>query len=356
VGAKLLALLASAVVILSAAYIGDIRAAIQGAFPNHYRFVVGGVVVLAIAATVSAAATHIREQRLWRYGVLASALAGAALYFGAFRTGNADVDAVEAFHFVQYGVLAFLFYRAWRGHGDARRVAYPLLAGLTVGVLDESLQWFLASRVGELHDVMLDLAAVTSGLLVGIAWDPPSKSVVALSRPAAQHVAVVATVVVILFAAFLNAAHVGYEIADPEIGVFRSRYSETGLKQMAAERARTWREGLPVATGRFAREDHYLTEALWHVRERNEAVAVGDMLTGWREHRILEKYYAPLLELPAVNAEYRWPSEQRALTRDAAARVHGAPYVSRAHALPIYALKIRPGLIFTKTEIRPGLN
>jgi hypothetical protein len=275
--------------------------------------------------------------------LLTVALGGAAAYFARFRTGNVDVDVVEAFHFVEYGALAMLFHRAWRHYRDARRLALPLLAGLAVGVLDESLQWFLASRVGEAHDVMMDLAAVTCGLLVAVALDPPPKAVLVLNRAAVRHVAVVAAAVVILFAAFFNAVHVGYEIDDPEIGVFRSRYNAASLRELAADRGRRWSNGLPVAGSRFAREDQYLTEALWHVRERNDAVNRGDTLTAWRENRILEKFYTPLLELSAVNAEYRWSAEQRTLTADAAARAHGVPYASRAQALPIYVLKIRPG-------------
>jgi hypothetical protein len=232
-----------------------------------------------------------------------------------------------------------LLYRAWRHKDDARRLVLPLLAGLAVGVVDESLQWFLASRVGEAHDVMMDLAAVTSGLFVAVALDPPPRSALGLRKAACASVIAIAAAVLILFAAFLNAAHLGYAIDDPEIGVFRSRYSAAKLLQMAAERQERWSHGLPRTSGRFAREDQYLTEALWHVRERNDAVAIGDTLTAWRENRILEKFYAPLLDLPAVNGEYRWPPEQRALTGDAAARAHGDRYVSQAEALPIFVLK-----------------
>ena len=333
------ALFASAIVIISAAYVPDLSGAIRAAFPGQYPLVVGGLVLTGIVVAVVVVAIRIRTDRARRFGLLALGVGGAAAYFAAFRTGNVDVDVVEAFHFVEYGALAMLFYRAWRHYGDARRLVLPLLAGLAVGVLDESLQWFLASRVGEAHDVMMDFAAVTCGLLVAVALDPPPKSALAVGREAVAPVAAVAAAVFVLFAAFFNAVHVGYEIDDPEIGVFRSRYDAASLQRMAAERARTWSDGLPMASSRFAREDQYLTEALWHVRERNDAVTVGDTLTAWRENRILEKFYAPLLELPAVNAEYRWSPEQRSLTADAAARAHGVPYVSQAQALPIYALK-----------------
>ena len=334
--AGFVAFIASALVIISAAYIGDIQRAIASSFPGRYRLVVGALIAIAIAAGFAAVASRIREHRTRRYGMLALALAGAAGYMAAFRTGDPDTDVVEAFHFVEYGLLAVLFHRAWRGYSDVRRLVFPLLAGLTVGIIDETFQWFLASRVGEAHDVALDLAAVAFGLLVAVALDPPRRPLT-LGRGASRQVAAAALAVLALFAAFVNAVHVGYEIHDPEIGVFRSRHSAETLRQMASERTDTWRSGFP-ATSRFAREDHYRTEALWHVRERNEAGDRGDTLAAWRENRILEKFYAPLLEVPAISGEYRWSSEQRALMADAAARAHGEPYVSEAQALPIYAI------------------
>ncbi len=336
---RLLPVAGSLLVVLSAAYVGDIAAIIQATFPGQYRYVVGSVVVVTIAGGLIAVALRIRENRVRRLGALAVALAGAVAYFAAFRTGNADVDAVEAFHFVQYGALAILFHRAWPHHVDARRIAFPLLAGLTTAVVDEAFQWFLASRVGELHDVLLNLAAVCFGLLVALALDPPPRSVLTASPRVARGIGTAAAFAIVLLAAFVRVVHVGYEIRDAEIGTFRSQYSAPMLQQIAVERMQSWGQGLPANTGRFAAEDYYLTEARWHVQERNEAEAIGDPLTAWRENRILEKYYAPLLELPAVNAEYRWSREQWMLARDAAAVAHGDPYVSQAHPLPIYAFR-----------------
>jgi hypothetical protein len=338
VDARLLAFLASAVVIISAAYVPDLSSAIRSAFPGHYRQVVGGAVLSAISAALIVVAVQIRTNRRRRFSLVAFAVGIAAAYFSAFRTGNVEVDVVEAFHFVEYGALAILFHHAWRHYGDARRFVLPIVVGVAVGVLDESLQWFLASRVGEAHDVMMDLVAATCGLLVAVALDPPLESRWRWDIAATRHVVVVCAAVLVLFAAFFNAVHVGYEISDPEIGVFRSRYRAEALQWMAEERGRRWTRGLPAGS-RFSREDQYLTEALWHVRARNEAVRAGDALTAWRENRILEKFYAPLVERPAINGEYRWPSEQRALIADAAARAHATPFVSEAEALPIYVLR-----------------
>jgi hypothetical protein len=106
---------------------------------------------------------------------------------------------------------------------------------------------------------------------------------------------------------------------------------------MAADRTDGWEAALSGYDGRFAREDHYLTEALWHVRARNDAGAVGDTLAAWRENLIVETYFTPLVENPQLAVRYRWEPAQRALTAAAAAAAHGAPYVSSANTLPIWA-------------------
>jgi hypothetical protein len=324
---------------MSAAYVRDIASAIQISFPGQYRFIVGGFVVVGIVAVVTAAATRIHEHRASRYGALLLAVGGAAAYFAAFRTGNAEVDAVEAFHFLEYGALAFLFYRACQQYSDARCVVLPLLAGLVVGILDETLQWFIPSRVGELHDVALDLAAVGFGLLVAVAVDPPPRGVLSLGRQEAWHVGACTAATLVLLAAFIQIVHIGYEIVDPEIGVFRSRFDAATLQRLALARAHAWQNGLPENRGHFAREDHYLSEAMWHVTERNDAAGIGDMFTAWRENRILEKFYTPLLEIPALSKTYCWPAEQRALMADAVASVLDKTYVSHAHPLPIFVVR-----------------
>jgi hypothetical protein len=65
-----------------------------------------------------------------------------------FADGRPDVDVVERFHFVEFGVITLLFYRAWRPLNDLSIVVLPLLAGLLVGTLEEWFQWFIPVRVG----------------------------------------------------------------------------------------------------------------------------------------------------------------------------------------------------------------
>jgi hypothetical protein len=81
--------------------------------------------------------------------------------------------------------------------------------------------------------------------------------------------------------------------------------------------------------GRGAPEDQYLSEALFHVQERND----GDDRTAWRENRILEKYYVPVLDIRAgPTFAYRWPPEQRV---DMANRTTGDRQTYISAALPI---------------------
>ena len=82
---------------------------------------------------------------------------------------------------------------------------------------------------------------------------------------------------------------------------------------------------------RVSREDQYLGEALWHVRRRNEAAAAGDVFAAWRENRILETFYTPVLDTPTYvsRAGFRWPAEQR-VNIERQALDDGRPYVSEA--------------------------
>ena len=72
-------------------------------------------------------------------------------------------------HLTEYGVLAWLLYRA---RGDTQRVwdlrwARIALAGvLTIAIIDEVHQHFVASRVGSPVDVMIDVVGGLVALLL----------------------------------------------------------------------------------------------------------------------------------------------------------------------------------------------
>jgi hypothetical protein len=146
-----------------------------------------------------------------------------------------------------------------------------------------------------------------------------------------------------LMALFAFTVHVGYEVRDPEIGTFRSRYGAAGLAQLSAARSRAWlAQPPPLEIPRISREDQYMTEGVEHVRERNTLWDEGRQAEAWLENRILEKYYAPVVDTPSYHSKtgHRWPDEQRrnaqAAFAVAAAVNPGATYVSDSNPAPIY--------------------
>jgi len=331
---------AAAAVVLGAPLVGDLRNALLLAAPRYYVLAISAGVIAGAVAVLVACLRAIREDRARRMGILASSVALALVSFAALRSGNPNVDAVEAFHFVEYGVLALLFFPF--GQTGARWEAY-LQAGLAttaVGIADEWFQWFVPGRAGEWHDVLFDLLATVCGLLLCLALDTRAglKTGNHADRRQGRGVRLgLATAAVVLFlGAFFATLHLGHAIRDPEIGVFRSRFSDARLQELGAERHREWGGGPPPVRGRYDREDQYEAEALWHVRRRNFGMDKdrngdpAELDIAWRENQILERHFTAVLD-----AGHRLAPEQ--LADVDGRRAHGtAPFESDAEALPIY--------------------
>jgi hypothetical protein len=333
----LVAVASSGVVILAAPFVGELRGVVQSAFPGQYRTIVGGTVLVAMLLAITLAVRRIRDRKLFRHGVLVTAVAAGVVYARLTSSGNPDVDVVERFHFVEYGLLTFLFYRAWHGRDVVTALVLPVLAGILVGAIDEWFQWFIPGRVGEMRDVLLNSVAIGCGLLFSIGVDPPVRESGEGRERSRRTLAAGAALVIVFCALFFHVVHLGYEVRDPDAGAFRSRFSAAALHLNATDRAARWREQPPVRLRRLSREDQYLSEGLWHVRRRNDAASEADGMVAWRENLILERFFAPVLEFPSYAAPSgtRWPAEQRA---DVAARTAGdtRSYVSDAHVYPIY--------------------
>lgn len=340
----LLPLVASLLVVFGAPFVGDIRGALQTSFPEHYRLIIGVLVAAGIAGALASAATQFRRPRnqstaataaagypSWlRYSLLVVALAVAFAYARAVSSGNPDVDLVEAFHFVEYGLIAFLFYRAGRRRADVSAVVLPACAALVVGIADEWMQWFVPGRVGELHDVWLNAVAIGCGLLFSVAMHPPASLAPPRQQSSRVTLAAAGSLLILVVAGFIDRVHLGHEIADEQTGVFRSRYDAQALRAAQAERPARWRVSPPTQRG-LAHEDHYLSEGLWHVQRRNMAISEGDPETAWHENQILERYYAPVLDRGSrLSPDERADVERRVPTASAAG------FVSRAQPYPIY--------------------
>ena len=356
---RVAAWIVGAAIVLGSPLIGDLRQALLVAFPRQYITIITAAVVAGGALLLTVCFRAIRTDRPRRLGTLGLAAALAITSFASLRSGNANVDAVEAFHFVEYGVLTLLFFQfgrpgpRWEAYGEAA------LATTAVGVADEWFQWFVPARAGEWHDVLFNLLATACGLLLCLALDvrgrgssDPSAvrgpgSLDPGAVPRGTQLGIRAALVVLLLGAFIATIHLGAEIRDPEIGAFRSRFSGARLHELGAERTRRWAGGTPPVAGRYGREDQYEAEALWHVRRRNFGMDPdrrGDPLeldVAWHENQILERHFAAVLDAASVAGGaggavgHRLAPEQ--LADVDARRAHlSTPFVSDAEALPLY--------------------
>ena len=330
----------SAVLVLSAPFVGLIRGQIRSAFPGHFVAIVAGSIGIAIAAAILLALLRIRERRALRYGLIALALVFGAAYSFAMRTGNPEVDAVEHFHFVSYGIVTLLFYRAWRPADDGAVFILPVLSALIVGTLDEWFQWFIPNRIGELRDIFLNGAAIATGLLFSLGLDPPHRFTPAISRASRMRLRRVLAATVVVLAAFVASVHLGHVVRDGE-RAFKSIYSAQQLDARAAERAARWSAAPPIRLERLSAEDQYMSEGLWHVQRRNRAWEGGNAVAAFEENRILERFFAPVLDTPSYVSRtgHRWAAAQRAdgEARAGQALIERRPYVSDAHLYPIFS-------------------
>ena len=320
-------------VVLGGPLIGALRGALLARWPAGYIPVLAGVVAVSAVALLAFSVVRLRRRSWGRLGAIGLAVAIAASCASAMRTGDANVDVVEAFHFTEYSALALLF--AWAAgplaHGGAW--AWAGYAAVLVGILDEWLQWFVPGRTGEVRDVAMNAVAVGCGLLLAAALDLGPGS---LRRGQVSGLARGAAALVLVIAAFVATVHLGYRLDDPATGPFFSRHTAADLLAAAQDRARVWGVGPAPDRGRFGREDQYLSEALWHVRRRNQELDDGTAGAAWREQQILEIYFAPVLRLATEDgpAGYAWSPVQAAEVQAAA---QGAPEdTGDASPMPIY--------------------
>src|SRR3954471_2892269 len=362
----ILAIAVATALVLSAPFIGFVRSWIRATFPGHFVRIVGGAIAALGAAAILAAIVRIRENRLLRYAALVATLAFAVWCSIFEATGNPDVDVVQRFHFVEYGLITFLFYRAWRPLDDPAILVLPLLAGLLVGTADEWLQWFIPNRVGEIADVLLNGIAIGCGLLFSLGADPPDRFRWTLRPGSVMRVGRLAGITILAIALFFHIVHLGYDLGD-EVAVFKSRYSMSALKALAVSKRAQWQmHPPPLVLQRVSREDQYMTEGVTHVQRRNELLAAGDLKGAWTENLILERYYAPVLDTPSYwsRTGHRWSAEQRASVH---ARAEGNDpfYISAANPYPIYAWSRRlfwllagaaAGIVWTGAALVERLN
>jgi hypothetical protein len=337
----------SALIVLASPFMGRLQSLLRSSVSTRvYVLLLGGVVIGSIVAAIVVAFIRNRGNRTRRVAAMGAAIGLGLAYTTAMSTGDPTVDAVERVHFIEFGLIAVLFYRVWRRPsatlgaalsnvegrvGDVSTLILPLLCGFIVGTLDEWLQWFVPYRVGEMHDVFLNLTALAGGVLFGIALEPPPSFQGRPDRHSLSTLVTVTAIALLVFAGFINSVHVGHEVSAEGIGRFKSHHTIAELDALQRDRNARWAAEPPIGIRRLSREDQYLDEALWHVRERNRLWDEGNVTGAWHENLILERFFVPVLDRPTyVSPEgTRWPPAHRA---DAESRRQPlpAPFVSVA--------------------------
>ena len=294
------------------------------------------VTLIAIAAAAGVTFRH-----LYRLGPISPMrlvlLAGVAVIFAAY-TFTLRHNAVEAMHFVEYGVLGVLAYRALAHRmRDAGIYLAAALVGGIVGIMDEAIQWATPGRVWDLSDIWRNFFA-TALVLVGIAGGIRPPLIVGPPSPASvRRICRIAALAVLLLGAslfnvptriewysdkvpglgFLRESsgvmlEYGHLYVDPEIGRFRSRFAPDALQRIDAERgaeagrilARFPEDAYRDFLARYTPiTDPFVHEAGVHLFVRDRWVSNAELhpeperayryglTVGYRENRILEKYF-----------------------------------------------------------------
>ena len=300
-------------------------------------FTLGAIVVLTVALSIYLWRSPKRlggAQVLWLVGVL-------AVYF---YTATRLKAPEEALHFLEYGVLGVLAFRAL-SHTMRDSAIYPaaVLICALVGTIDEILQWITPQRYWEFRDVGLNVLsaalaqiAIWKGLrpdYIATGWS--ARSVRRLCRLGAV-VTILLTLCVLntterveRYAARIPAlgflagnpsvmAEYGFRHYHPEIGTFYSRLTLEELAGQDGERAREVAAVLDdyhdhlrypaFLADHPALSDPFLNEARVHLFRRDrytyEARQSEDQgeidrqlaTTAWREHLILGNYFPKTLE------------------------------------------------------------
>lgn len=293
------------------------------------------VIAVAVLAALSALRWLLRRGRLTPISVTVLVLVAGWI---AWRSVTLRIEAV---HYVQYGLLSLLFYRAFVHRvRDGAVYLMATIAGTMVGLLDETVQWLASDRVFALSDVWLNFTATA---LIQLALAFGIRPGLVRLRPSrwglARTCRLAAALSVMLLLAFANTPRIiawyggptdqvmveyGHLLGRPGETVFRSRLTEEALLNETATRAEEAAKALDLygdeeSYADFLRlytswYDPMLHEARVHLFRRDRyltrAPDVEDpeyklhhWATAHLENRILEEWFGPVL----AASSHRWP-------------------------------------------------
>jgi succinate dehydrogenase hydrophobic anchor subunit len=305
-----------------------------------------GTLLAAVIGLYRSPSTN-RRNYLWLLSI--------AVFFSGYTYKLGQKSPEEAIHFVQYGVLGVLVFRALRHTRQDVSIyfAAALLCG-SLGTVDEFVQWLTPGRFWGLRDIWINFVAAA---LVQLAIAKGLQPKLIAGRPSRANLRFLCRLVmiaaVLLGLSLLNTpdriawvaervpgldflgrnesvmAEYGYLYEDPEIGVFRSRLAPEILHRTDLERGKSAAKLLDLYKDRSGYRafleiytpvnDPFLHEARVHLFSRDQnfswakAIEVEPetkakfLTTAFSENRIMEKYFPHTLQ----HSEYRWSRQQR---------------------------------------------
>ncbi len=254
---------------------------------------------------------------------------------------------VEVTHFLEYGLLSILLFRALNHHiKDKTIYLNAALIILLIGTLDEIIQWVIPGRVWNFKDVKLNV--ISGGLIQLTIWQvigPKSVSKKVNKKSLRIFSATFACCLITLGLCVLNTpnrvysytnriqwlsflqkeepmSEFGYKHKDPEIGVFYSRLSVKSLKKtdylMGKQYSKILNESVNIDYGKFLREYSPITNPFMHelrvhifrryayLKKGKSASRLKDKkgfyFIAYKENLILDKYFKNSIE----KSVYRW--------------------------------------------------
>jgi len=348
-----------------------------------FSYIVFAVVILAVIASL----IYLRRLRVAsrsRYIWLAVI---STIFIG--YTLRLSRNPEEALHFVEYGVLGLLVYRALT-HKVRNKSIYFMAAviGVMVGMMDEAIQWATPKRYWGLDDIWLNfiaIALIQTAIAKGLSPSIISEKIA--PRNIRRLSILTAAAVLFLGACLLNTParvawytqripalqflienesmmfEYGHYYQDPEIGHFRSRLSPAELRRTDEQRAieaaaildqyrndSTYSDFLekytPVsdpflheARVHLFRRDRYMQEA--EENKENEKIYRDRIMVAYRENRIMEKYFKNTFK----RSNFVLPAEQLAyLDENHLPELHYGSAVSWQLVTKINEVQIMVGL------------
>jgi VanZ family protein len=312
-------------------------------------FVVGSLVFVVVAAMLGIlrASRHAHVSGyFWLGGVAALTI---------YSAGNMSVSPEEAIHFLQYGLLGVLLFRALSHRlRDVGIYLVVLLIGALIGTFDEIIQWIVPERFFAFADirlnayaVLLSIVAIAKGIKppfisrriepASVRWICPlaAAQILLLAACASNTQRVFEAYTRLPALAFLREtagvmAEYGYRYRDPDFGTFYSRLPIGELRRQDEQRSAEAAAALDsyalpkkyeaflrkyTATGdpflhearvHLFRRDHYRS-VMWKHKGREEKYRY-HATVAFRENQIMEKYFSNTLH----RSSYTWSSEDLA--------------------------------------------